>query len=937
MATPRFPNRRGAQPRARWNPLLRGRRNECEALDAQLQRIAVGQSSVLVLRGEAGIGKTALLDYVAERASGSRILRAVGVQSEMELAYAGLHQLCAVLLERIAELPAPQRDALRAAFGSQDDSTADPFAVALAVLGLLSEAAETAPIVCLVDDVQWLDRASAQAVAFVARRLLAERIAMVFAVREPSDVPELAGLPDVAVEGLPDDEARLLLASGIPGRLDERVRDRIVAETRGNPLALLELPRGMTPADLAGGFGLPGVGALAGRIEQIFVGRIGSLPSDSRKLLVLAAAEPLGDVTLLWRAAERLGIAPDAAEPAEAAGLVELAARVQFRHPLVRSAAYRTASPRDRRQAHDALAAATDADADPDRRAWHRAHASVGLDETVAAELERSAARAQRRGGAAAAAAFLQRAAELTPDPARRGARALAGGQAKLEAAAPEAAAALLAMADLCPLDDYQRARSQRLRAQITFSLSRGNEALPSLLDAARRMAALNADEARDTYLEAFAAAIYAGDLGDQDEVREVAAAALAGPARSQPPDAVDDLVRALATVFTEGLPAGVPPLRTALEAFRRAADGAIDVNRWIWLACRLAFDLWDERLSDELGRRGIRLARESGTLSILPIAAAFSAGLHVHAGEFAAASALLEESAAISQMTGTAPLVYALPMLAAYRGDEAQTVALHDVAHRDAIARGQGLALSMLGCARAVLYNGLGRYDEAVTAAVPASAPDGLGVYALALVELIEGAVRSGRPQLAATTLDRLAERTQASNTDWALGIEARSRALLTDGSAAETLYEEAVTRLARGNVALHLARAKLVYGEWLRRENRRLDAREQLGAAHELFDSFGAAAFAERARRELLATGETARRRTADAFSLLTPQEGQIARLAGDGLTNPEIGAQLFISPRTVEYHLRKIYPKLDISSRKELRHAIAGVPRTATGDTD
>lgn len=467
LDSPALPRARGAPPRARWSPLLRGRRSECEALDRQLERIALGQSSVQVLRGEAGVGKTALLEYVAERASGYRVVRAVGVQSEMELAFAGLHQLCAAMLDRVDGLPGPQREALRLAFGLDDGRTPDPFVVALAVLSLLSDAAEATPLVCLIDDAQWLDRASAQALAFVARRLLAERIAMVFAVRESSDAPELAGLPEQVVVGLADSDARLLLASGVPGRLDERVRDRIVAETRGNPLALLELPRGMTPAELAGGFGLPDAGPLTGHLEHTFVGRVRSLPSDSIQLLLIAAAEPLGDVTLLWRAAEQLGIGPEAAEPAEAAGLVELGARVRFRHPLVRSAAYRAGSTGDRQRAHRALAGATDADADPDRRAWHRAHATTGLDEAVAAELERSAAGAQRRGGAAAAAAFLQRAAELTPDPARRGVRAIAAAEAKLEAAAPHAASALLATADLCPLDDYQRARAQRLRACI--------------------------------------------------------------------------------------------------------------------------------------------------------------------------------------------------------------------------------------------------------------------------------------------------------------------------------------------------------------------------------------------------------------------------------------------------------------------------------------
>jgi DNA-binding CsgD family transcriptional regulator len=531
----------------------------------------------------------------------------------------------------------------------------------------------------------------------------------------------------------------------------------------------------------------------------------------------------------------------------------------------------------------------------------------------------------------------LQRAAELTPDPARRGARALAGAQAKIEAAAPEAASALLGMAGLCPLDDFQRARAQRLRAQVAFTLSRGSDALPLLVDAANSLAAFDAALARDTRLEAFAAAIYAGNADHDHEVRQLAEAALAAPAPAQQPDAIDALLRGLAAVFTKGFAAGARPLQMALDAFRRTDEKDADVNRWVWLACRLAFDLYDEQLSEEMASRGLRLARETGALGILPIAINFRAGLHLHAGEFAAASALMDEAAAISQMTGTAQLVYTTPILASYRGDESRAVPLLDAADREAVNRGQGLALSMTGCARAVLFNGLGHYDEALKAAARACANDGLGLYALALVELVEAAARSGQPALAASAVDRLAERTQASNTDWGRGLEARSRALLTDGPAAEAFYEEAITRLSRGRVALHLARAQLVYGEWLRRENRRVDARRQLGAAHDLFEGFGAEAFAERARRELLATGETAHRRTADPFSLLTPQEAHIARLAGDGLTNPEIGAQLFISPRTVEYHLRKVYPKLDVSSRKQLRRALAGMPSRTAGESD
>ena len=890
-----------------------------------------------VLRGEAGVGKTALLEYVAEQASGCRVVRVVGVQSEMELAYAGLHQLCAGLLEGLDALPRPQRDALQVALGSAEGGPSDHFMVALAVLNLMSEAAEVGPLVCLIDDAQWLDGASAQALGFVARRLLAERIAMVFAVREPGDVPELDGLPDLVVTGLPVADARLLLAAVVPGRLDELVVDRIVAEAQGNPLALLELPRGMTPADLAGGFGLPGPGALTSHVEQIFARRVDSLPPDSGRLMLIAAAEPLGDVTLLWRAAEQLRIGPDAAAPAEAAGLVEFGSRVRFRHPLVRSAVYRAASPGDRCQVHAALADATDVDADPDRRAWHRAYATMGLDESVAAELQRSAVRAQRRGGAAAAAAFLQRAAELTPDPARRGARALAGAEAKLDAADPDAASALLATADLCPLDRYQRARVQRLRAQIVFSRSRGSDAVPLLLDAAGSLAGLDPGLARETYLEAFTAAAFAGRLGNLHNAREAAAAVLAAPAEVSPLDPLDALIRGIATALSRGYQAGVPPLRLALEAFGRADEGSADVNRWMWLACHIASDLWDDRRWEELASRGVRLAREAGVLSVLPIAETYRAGVHIHAGEFAAASALIAESTAITQRTATAPLMYTPPMLLAYRGEEDEAVRLIEAARKNATARRQGRALSMIDCSRAVLFNGLARYEEATAAAEAAAAHEGLGLYGLALPELIEAAVRSGRDQLAATTLERLVERTQASGTDWALGIEARSRALLAAGPGAEAFYQEAVARLGRGHVALHLARAQLVYGEWLRRENRRVDARQQLSAAYELFDRFGAKGFADRARGELSATGETARRRTAATLSLLTPQEALIARLARDGLTNPEIGARLFISPRTVEYHLHKVFPKLDIISRKELRHALPELPSRATGEHD
>jgi DNA-binding CsgD family transcriptional regulator len=910
-------------------PRLLGRRRECETLDRLVATVRAGQSAVLVVRGEAGVGKSALLACLVESASGCRVARAAGVESEMELPFAGLHQLCGPMLERLDRLPAPQRDALATAFGLSAGDPPDRFLVGLAVLSLLSEVAEDGPLVCAVDDAQWQDRASAQTLAFVARRLFAEAVGLVFAVREPSPTEDLAGLPELVVHGLEERDASALLHSAIPGRLDDRVSDRIVTEARGNPLALLELPRGLTSAELAGGFGVPqAVMPLANRIEQSFLRQLESMPAETRRLLLTAAAEPVGDVTLLWRAAGRLRLGIDAAAPAQAAGLIDLGARVRFRHPLLRSTVYRAATVSDRQEIHRALAEATDPQSDPDRRAWHRAQAASGPDEAVADELERSADRAQARGGVAAAAAFLARAAELTPDPAERGRRAVAAAQAKFEAAASDAALELLATAELAPLDELQRARLERLRAEIVFARTRGSDAPALLLDAARRLEPLDAAMARETHLEAMVAAMFAGRLGDTPGVREAAEAAQHAPPAPQPPRAIDLLLDGLATRFTDGYSAGAPRLRKALDAFCRVDGSTARDVRWLWLACRLAQDLWDDELWQVLATRGVRIARETGALGVLPIAATYRASLHVHAGAFDAASSLIAEADGITHATGMAPLKYASLMLAAWRGDEADGLALIEDGRLEATARGEGMGLGVVEWATALLYNGHGRYAEALAAAQRGCEHDDVGLYAWALVELIEAGVRSGATDAASTALDRLGARTRASGTDWALGIEAASRALVSDGPDAETHHREAVERLARSRGVVHLARARLLYGEWLRRENRRVDAREQLRAAYDRFSQIGAEAFAERARGELLATGETAPKRTADTRDILTPQEAQIARMASERQTNPEIGAKLFISPRTVEYHLRKVFTKLDVTSRKELQSALAGI---------
>ena len=908
--------------------MLRGRRSECQALDRLLEAVRAGRSGVLVVRGEAGIGKTALLEYAIESASDLRIVRAVGVESEMELAFAGLHQLCAPMLDRFERLPGPQRDALATTFGLNLGAVPHRFLVGLAVLSLLSEVAEEQPLLCVVDDGQWLDEASAQVLGFVARRLLAESVAVVFAMREPSE--EFRGLPELVVEGLRDEDACELLASVIRGPLDDRIRDRIVAETRGNPLALLELPRGLTPAELAGGFGLPDAMALSGRIEESFQQRVDAQPKQTKLLLLVAAAEPVGDPILVRRAAERIGLSVEAPGPAEAAGLLELGARVRFRHPLVRSAVYRSAALTDRRSAHAALAKVTDPEVDPDRRAWHLAQAVAGPDEDVAAELERSAGRAQARGGLAAAAAFLERSAELTPDPARRGMRALDAAQATLQAGAFDPALVLLATAEAGPLDDLPRARIDLLRAQIAFASSRGNEAPPLLLAAARRLERLDAGLARETYLDAFSAAMFAGRLASGPGLLEVAQAARQAPPPPPQPRKGDMLLNGLAVLFTDGYPAAMPLSKRALQAFCSEDITVEEGLRWLWLASVTAADLWDDESWYVLSNRHVKIAREAGALSELPLALNSRVYVHMFAGELAAAASLVEEVQAVREATGSNLAAYGALGLAAWRGREGEAGDLIEASMREVVPRGEGIGVTVTQWASALLSNGLGKYQDALVAARQAGEhPQELGVANWGLTELVEAAARSGVTELAADALERLSAMTRASGTDWALGIEARSGALLNEGDAAERLYLEALDRLGRTSIRVELARAHLLYGEWLRRERRRLDAREQLRAAHEMFTAMGLEAFAGRAARELLATGERARKRSVKTREELTAQEAQIARLARDGLSNPEIGARLFISPRTVEYHLHKVFSKLGISSRNQLERAFPREP--------
>ena len=902
---------------------LQGRGSECALLDDVIAALRAGESRTLLIHGEAGIGKTALLNYAVESAADLRVLQAAGVESEMELAFASLHQLCAPLLDAVEQLPPPQRGALEVAFGRTAGPVPDRFLVGLAVLTLLSGAAEERPLLCVVDDAQWLDEVSARTLAFIARRLLAEPVGLLVAARTPAG--DLRGLPELEVLGLRNGDARALLRSGVMVRLDERIRDRIVAETRGNPLALLELPRGLSVEQLAGGFGLLDAPrqALPTRLEESFQHRVQAIPAAARLLLLVAAAEPVGDPLLVWRAAERLGIEIAAADPTD--GLLTIEESVRFRHPLVRSAVYRSAPVEQRRSVHLALAEATDREVDPDRRAWHLAAAAPAPDEAVARELERSAGRAQARGGVAAAAAFLQRAVGLTADPGRRTERALAAAELSFQAGELDTAQRLLAMAEAGPLDGFQRARMELVHARVAFASGLLGDAPALLLKAARRLEPFDLDLARETYLSAWGAALVATGFLEGDTVfLEIRRATQTLPRRPGAPHPIDLLLDGLAQLSTDGHAAATPTLQRAAKAL---ADISVeDVLRWGWMAMAASNAVWDNDGAHAISARQVRLVRDAGALAELPLHLSALGLAIAWTGDFAGAASLMAEAEGVAAVTGSPAGPWVALRLRALQGREAEASAAISSAMEQAAAGGQVFA-TYAHWAAAVLCNGLAWYEEAATAAQRATSNTfEYWVSVWALPELVEAAARVGDTELARGALERLTETTQPSGTDFALGIEARSRALLRNGAAAEELYREAIERLSRTKLRPELARAHLVYGEWLRREGRRVDAREQLRTAHHMFAAIGMEAFAERTRRELVATGETVRKRSAEARDELTPQEEQIARLARNGLSNPEIGAQLFLSSRTVEWHLRKVYMKLGISSRRELWAASA-----------
>jgi DNA-binding CsgD family transcriptional regulator len=895
-------------------PLV-GRESELARLEGLLAKVRDGESAAVLVRGEPGIGKSALLEHLTAMASGFQVVRALGVEGEIDLPYAGLHQLCRSMLEKIGVLPEPQRDALSVAFGLTSGEVPDRYMVGLAALSLMSEVAAMNPLLCVVDDAQWLDAPTMQALAFVARRLGADLVGLVFASRERLE--DLEDVPELELVGLNPLDARTLLDSTLTGRLDEYVRDRFLAETNGNPLAVLELPRALTTAEAATGIIRASAGSLSSRIEDSFRTQLEPLPDDTRRLLVLAAAEPLGDPLLLLHAASQLELSVEAADAAAEAGLFLIRERCSFRHPLVRSAVYTAATPHDRRTAHAALAEATDASIDPDRKAWHRAQATAVPDEDVASELERTAARAKARGGLAAAGTFLERSAMLTPEAGKRAQRALAAADTMFEAGAFDAVLNLLQATDSAQFDELQAARAQCLHALVVVMTSQKEkkEPLLQLLAAAERLGHLDPAAGRAVHLEALNQAFY---LADAETLEAVVEAIDASPA-SGSGEVLEQILQGWAQMLGRGFPAGAESLSEAMVFLRDKAELQESELPSFYFAEGVARSLWDLDSWETITGRGVQVAREFGALLLLSRFLESWADVKIAMGDFSTATAAhveADELAEVTRASGGDAF-----WLNAYRCEEIE--ALRRIDHEEREGKGTP---AFCDYARALVYNGAGRYDSALEAAQRSCDRHATGAYSFALVELVEAAARSSQSERANLALEQLVERTRLAGTEWALGLEARATALLTDDpAAADALYTEAIERLGDAQARPDLGRAHLLYGEWLRRENRRSAAREHLRTAYTMFSEMGIAGFADRARRELTATGETARKRTPDTSSQLTPQEAHIAQLARDGLSNSEIGARLFISPRTVEYHLHKVFVKLDITSRGQLEHVL------------
>ncbi|MFI5928304.1 AAA family ATPase [Micromonospora sp. NPDC051543] len=871
---------------------------------------ARGRGGAMLVVGDAGIGKSTLIDEAAAQLDGWRVLRAGGIEFESELPYSALHQLCAPVLDHRNGLPAPQRRALDTVFGLHAGITPTPMLVGLAVLGLLSAAARRGPVFCVVDDAQWIDVGSRQLLAFVAARVAAERVAMVFAARDAASVSELGRLPTLSVVGLTDSEALTLLRYRTPLGHEAAVVQRILAEAAGNPLALVEFARD------AGPFGLPG-DAGHGTVEHRFVNRFLRLPTPTRSVLVLAAAEPTGDLVLLRRAMAIQGLDGADLAAAEDSGLLVAGSRVHFRHPMARSAVYRSSGAGARRQAHAALAAGTDAEIDPDRRAWHRASAITGPDEEIAAELERSAGRAQRRGGLAAVAAFLERAARLTPGRSRQARRLLAAARARLGSGAPAAARELVDEAERLQPESADRGAARLLRATIDYHLTRSIPATIALIDAAD---GAGPDEVRETYLEAFASLMFSVD--EPGRLRRLALHIRERTPQRRPPRPVDLLLQAFVEQNLRPVDEAMPVMRRAVDAFLEHARTP-DPNPW-WMerACVLSIDLGDSDAMEEITDRQVELARAQGAYAILPHALRFQAVARTIVGRFADAHVCIIEARAVDEAAGTSNLVGSDLMLAAWRGDIDSFREIRETLHGRV-----GVNPTALHYANGVLCNGGGDHEAALDALLLVRDQHRRGAYTVNAFhhELVEAAAYVGRPEEAEESAGWIGDVARVNPNAWTTGAHLLACALLDPGLGAQDHYRAAISRFADSRMRVHYARARLLYGEWLRRIGRRSDARVELHAAHDLLSTIGARGFAARAARELDALGEPSLADDADPLAGLTARELLVARKVASGAGTKEVAALLFVSPRTIDAHLRNLYRKLGITSRRQLRELL------------
>jgi DNA-binding CsgD family transcriptional regulator len=880
---------------------LLDRRQELDSLEELLAAARAGRGDALVLRGAAGIGLSALLDHAArEAASSCRVVRVAGVRSEADLPLAGLQRLAMLFDEPAPTVPSPPV------------AQNEPLATGLAVHALLTQAARADPVVLVIDDAHWLDRPSLEALAFACRRLRQHRVAAVVATHAATTQRSmLHGVPEAVVGSLGSVAAAQLLTSALAVPIDRAVHARLLAEADGNPLALLELPGQLRPDQIAGSAALPTYLPVGPTLRASLLASIEPLAEATRLLLLLAAIEPDVPTESFWRAAAKLGLSPEALAPAEAAAVVHVESTIGLRPRLLGAALYEAASVADRQRVHQSLVAAFDPLSDRDRRARHLASATLTPDEDVALEVERAAERARSVGDPIRAAGLLERAAALSPDSRTRGRRTLAAAQAALAGGAVGRATALVGEARVDAGDDVERARADRLRSAIALAAGKGADRATLLLRAARAFESLDSSLARETYLEALEASILAGRLGGS-RVVEIAEAGRSSARAPAAVSAADLLLEGLALLVSADHAAAVPVLRRAL-----AALGSSSEPRWLALGSLTALELWDDELAFELMLRLEQNTCAVGSEFRLDHIGSLD---DVIAGRFAVAAPVFQ--GADSELSASVGGLLA----AAWRGRPTEAHELAETWMREAFTRDLGSALAVARYALTLVSVGLARYEEALATAREACEDTTLFVTGFALPELVEAAARSGEREQALAALDRLTSHTRASGTDWALGILARSRALLEDGIRADRLYQAAIAHLRRTRAVPHLARAHLVYGEWLRRERRRREAREQLRTARDMFIFMGAQAFGERARAELTATGEQARRRAAETSELLTPQEARIAGLVADGASNVEVGAQLFISPKTVEYHLHKVFRKLGVTSRTQVARALA-----------